>query len=52
MADTTTIVDTYLAMWNETDAKRRAQLIVCPACSAPLNILGIELRWGIEDLAR
>jgi hypothetical protein len=27
MADTTTIVDAYLAMWNETDSKRRAQLI-------------------------
>jgi len=27
MGDATTIVDTYLAMWNETDAKRRAQLI-------------------------
>src|SRR5262245_54244023 len=27
MADTTTIIDTYLAMWNETDSKRRAQLI-------------------------
>jgi len=27
MADTTTIVDTYLAMWNETDSKRRARLI-------------------------
>ena len=27
MGDATTIVDTYLAMWNETDARRRAQLI-------------------------
>jgi hypothetical protein len=27
MADTTTIVDTYLATWNEPDAKRRARLI-------------------------
>jgi hypothetical protein len=27
MGDATTIVDTYLAMWNETDPKRRAQLI-------------------------
>ena len=27
MADATTIVDTYLAMWNETDPKRRARLI-------------------------
>ena len=27
MNDATTIVDTYLAMWNETDPKRRAQLI-------------------------
>jgi hypothetical protein len=27
MSDVTTIVDTYLAMWNETDPKRRAQLI-------------------------
>ena len=27
MADTTTIIDTYLAMWNETGSKRRAQLI-------------------------
>ena len=27
MGDATTIVDTYLAMWNETDAKRRARLI-------------------------
>ena len=27
MGDVTTIVDTYLATWNETDPKRRAQLI-------------------------
>jgi SnoaL-like domain len=27
MSDVTTIVDTYLAMWNETDPKRRAQLV-------------------------
>ena len=27
MGDVTTIVDTYLAMWNETDPKRRARLI-------------------------
>jgi hypothetical protein len=27
MGDATTIVDTYLAMWNETDPKRRARLI-------------------------
>ncbi len=27
MADATTIVDTYLAMWNETDPRRRAGLI-------------------------
>ena len=27
MGDATTIVDTYLAMWNETDAQRRARLI-------------------------
>jgi len=27
MGDATTIVDTYLAMWNETGPKRRAQLI-------------------------
>ena len=27
MGDATTIVDTYLAMWNETDPKRRAGLI-------------------------
>jgi hypothetical protein len=27
MTDATTIVDTYLAMWNETDPKHRAQLI-------------------------
>jgi hypothetical protein len=27
MTDATTIVDTYLAMWNETDPKRRARLI-------------------------
>ena len=27
MADSTTIVDTYLAMCNETDSKRREQLI-------------------------
>ena len=27
MGDATTIVDAYLAMWNETDPKRRAALI-------------------------
>jgi len=27
MTDATTIVDTYLAMWNETDPECRAQLI-------------------------
>jgi hypothetical protein len=27
MGDATTIVDTYLATWNETDPKRRSQLI-------------------------
>jgi len=27
MSDATTTVDTYLAMWNETDPKHRAQLI-------------------------
>ena len=27
MTDTTTIVDTYLAMWNEDDPARRAELI-------------------------
>jgi hypothetical protein len=27
MSDVTTTVDTYLAMWNETDAARRAELI-------------------------
>ena len=27
MSDVTTLVDTYLAMWNETDATRRAQHI-------------------------
>jgi hypothetical protein len=27
MSDVTTLVDTYLAMWNETDAARRAQHI-------------------------
>jgi hypothetical protein len=24
-------------------------VLVCPACTAPLNILGIELQWGIKD---
>jgi hypothetical protein len=27
MSNATTIVDTYLAMWNETDPKRLAELI-------------------------
>ena len=27
MHDVTTVVDTYLAMWNETNPKRRAQLV-------------------------
>ena len=27
MDDATTIVDTYLAMWNETDPRRRVRLI-------------------------